>query len=188
MGKVSITTAATEQPITTAEAKAHLNIDSDYSADDTLISAMIKAATNYAQAYCRRLFVATTVTEYYDNFPASGSFELSYGVITLSSVKYKDSNNTEQTWNASNYEVDNKITPAKIQVLTNKSYPSTYDGFNAVYVEYITGFGAASDVPQDVKHALLLMVADMYDNREDKVKRLPTASQMLLNSYQIVQL
>lgn len=187
MGKVVIQTPPTEEPITTAEAKAHLNLDSDFTADDTLIDAMITASREYAEAYCRRKFVTTTIIEYFDGFP-SGALELSYTVQSLTSVKYKDSDNTEQTWTASDYITDDKAIPASLNVAPNKSYPSTYDATNVVYVEYVTGYGAASAVPNAIKQGLLLMLSDMYDNRMDRVRELPTTSQFLFNPYQIVQL
>lgn len=189
MGKVVITTPAITYPITVSEVKEQTIIDSGFTADDTLIEAMIKAATGYAEAYCRRKFITATITEYYNAFPVSSKgFELSFKAIAVNSVKYKDSDNTEQTWAAANYQADLFATPTEIREAYNKTYPLTYNELNTVYVEYTTGYGAAAAVPQEIKQALLLMVADMYENRTDSIERFPKASQVLLNIHQITQL
>jgi uncharacterized phiE125 gp8 family phage protein len=34
-----------------------------------------------------------------------------------------------------------------------------------VQIRFIAGFGTAADVPQEIKHAILLKVADLYEHR-----------------------
>jgi hypothetical protein len=36
-----------------------------------------------------------------------------------------------------------------------------------------------------IRQAILMMIADAYDNREDYVKKLPTASEYLLDQYRV---
>jgi hypothetical protein len=42
-----------------------------------------------------------------------------------------------------------------------------------------------SGVPAQIRQAILLMVTDAYDNRQDYIKRLPTASEYLLDQYRV---
>jgi hypothetical protein len=40
-------------------------------------------------------------------------------------------------------------------------------------------------VPFQIRQAILLMIADTYENRQDYVRKLPTASQYLLDQYRV---
>ena len=56
---------------------------------------------------------------------------------------------------------------------------------NAISLVYQVGWADASQVPEAIKHALYLIIGRLYNEREDSVFRLPTASQNLLNSYRL---
>ena len=40
-------------------------------------------------------------------------------------------------------------------------------------------------MPMQIRQAVLMMIADGYDNREDYIKKLPTASEYLLDQYRV---
>lgn len=61
-------------------------------------------------------------------------------------------------------------------------WPATYEAPNAASAIFTAGYDAASAIPAPIKQAMLLTIADMYDNRTDYVKRLPTAAEYLLQS------
>ena len=63
----SVVTPAASEPITLTEAKNFLRVDG--TDDDTLISALISAAREMCESYCRRILVTTTIDEYFDGFP-----------------------------------------------------------------------------------------------------------------------
>jgi uncharacterized phiE125 gp8 family phage protein len=61
-----------------------------------------------------------------------------------------------------------------------------YGNINDVTITYTAGYGSdASSVPGQIKQAILLMITDAYDNRQDYVKKLPTASEYLLDQYRV---
>ncbi len=72
--------AATEEPITVAEAKAHLRVT--YSAEDGYIQGLIRSATDWAQTFTRRILVNTQVSIRLDRFPESGEAMELRGDIT----------------------------------------------------------------------------------------------------------
>jgi uncharacterized phiE125 gp8 family phage protein len=87
-------------------------------------------------------------------------------VQSVSSITYYDANNSLQTMSASLYEVDVYSEPAIIRASANATWPTTYDRLNAVAVEFVAGYGVASSVPQDAKHAIKLLAAHWYINGE----------------------
>ena len=55
---------------------------------------------------------------------------------------------------------------------------------NTFYFWFNTGYGTgSSDVPEAIKQAIKLIVADMYYFREDRKRQFPMASQILLQPY-----
>ena len=58
------------------------------------------------------------------------------------------------------------------------------DSANSFWIKFKTGFGdAATDVPDAIKQAIKLIVSDMYYFREDRKRRFPMASEILLQPY-----
>ena len=48
------------------------------------------------------------------------------------------------------------------------SWPTTQVRTDAIKIEYVVGFGdAITDIPQTVRHALMMLVAHWYENREE---------------------
>jgi uncharacterized phiE125 gp8 family phage protein len=154
--------AATE-PITTAEAKAHLRVTT--STDDTLIDALVKAVRQMAENELRRSLITQTWTKTIDEFP--DAIELPYPpVIAVASLKYYDKDAVQQTLDPSQYTVDSKSEPGWIVPAYGVSWPDTLAAINVVEVIYTAGFGAAVAVPQSVKNWILLHVGHLYENRE----------------------
>lgn len=178
-------TDATTEPVTVAEMKQQLIIDSSFTDDDTLIGAYIGAARLQCEAYTGISFIHSTWTETVDYFPTCREIWLSVGnVASVTSIKYVDSDGDEQTFDSSNYIVDKNGSRCRIALAYGKSWPTSRMQANAITIEYISGFGAAaSDVPEAVKIAIKLSAAYLYEKREDAVKKLPTASELFLQQY-----
>ena len=149
-------TDSSVQVVSLADAKMQLRVDDTN--EDSLITSLILAATQHAQSYCNRLFIDTTVTAYMDEFPDTPILLKNGQVSALTSIKYFSTLDTELTWATTEYEYDIKSIPARVD---------------------------ASQVPEAIKHALYLIIGRLYNEREDSVFRLPTASQNLLNSYRL---
>jgi uncharacterized phiE125 gp8 family phage protein len=85
------------------------------------------------------------------------------------SVKYDDANGVEQTFDPANYVLDSTEIPARLRLKATADWPTTSENPMAVRVRYVAGFGAAKDVPQDLKAAILLLVSQMYEHRTPEV-------------------
>lgn len=152
-------------PVTLAEAKLHLRVDAND--DDSLITALIEAATGWAEKFQGRLYIQRQVVEKLDRFPAR------YGVIvpqympliSVTAIEYIDTNGRTQTVDREDYSVDTngsgRIVPAY-----NCSWPATQGHLNDVTITYQAGYGEAADVPAQVKAAIKMLVGNWYENRE----------------------
>lgn len=185
------TVDATVEPVTAAEAKAHMRIlNAD---DDTYIEGLITAARQHAEHYTERAFVTQTWTLKLDRFPDYfGDIRLPKPLlISVSSITYVDLDGTTQTLSSALYEVDAQSQPARIRPAYGQSWPTTRDQFNAVTITYTAGYGAAATaVPKAIKQAIMIMVAHWYENREPIitgtiVAEVPMSANALLGPYRV---
>lgn len=157
------TTDAATEPVTTAEAKAHLRVTT--STDDTLIDSLVKAARQMAENELGRALITQTWTRTLDEFP--DAIRLYYPpIISVTSLKYYDTAGVQQTLDPSLYSVDLKSEPGYVVPAYNTCWPATLCTINAVECVYTAGYGAAAAVPQSIKNWMLLQVGHLYENRE----------------------
>ncbi len=189
-GKLRLKTAPTLTPVSLAEAKTHLRIDSSFTADDDYITTLINVATSAAENYTNLAIMEQSWYLDIDAFP--DYFNLLKGtlrVLTINSITYSDENNASQTLASSNYFADGSIKPARIYFAPDATIPSTYDKPNAVSVDFTLGFTAASQVPAPIKQAVLLMVGTYYETRQtvsDRTyKEIPQSAEFLLMPYRV---
>jgi uncharacterized phiE125 gp8 family phage protein len=179
--------AATVEPVSVAEAKAHCRVDT--TADDALLGSMITTARVYVETRTNRQLNTATFQLYMDSFPAT--IELPRSPLgAVSSIVYYDSLNVSQTLATTEYTVDSRREPATIAPAYGKSWPTTYDIPNAVCITYTAGYGsAASDVPVPIKQAVLMHVAHQYDNRSasdtQDVRAVPLTVDSLCKLYEV---
>jgi len=165
MSSYQITVQPATEPITTAEAKTHLRVD--FSDEDDYIDTLITTARKYCESYTNKVFITQTWRQNLDIFP--NVFKLKVNpVISLTSIKYYDTNEVQQTITDSsdNYQLDNLSDVAKIHEGLVNSFPAVGSTINPIEIISVCGYGAADDVPSDIKHAIKLMVSHLYENRE----------------------
>jgi len=152
-------------PVALADMKLHLRIESSETADDTLITTLISAATTFCEEFQRRSYITQTRVFYYDEFPKV--FVVPYPpLISVTSIAYVDTAGDSQTLSSANYRVDASNAPGRITEAYGTSWPSTRALTNAVTLTVSCGYGAAGDVPDTVKAAIKLLVAHWYEHRE----------------------
>lgn len=179
------------EPVTTAEAKAHLRVDLDD--DDALIDGLVAAARQYCEQAISRSFLETTWDLTLSAFPAWGvtteraaSGRLVYpatstplerltaGRIDLpiadlrsvASITYLDAAGDTRTLDPSAYRVVTGA-PGRIVPAYGTAWPAHRIYDEAVTVRFVAGYGAdAASVPDCVKHAIKLLVGHWYVNRE----------------------
>ena len=183
------TVAPTAGPVSLVRAKSHLRVTG--TDEDPLIADLLAAAVRSAQRECGLQFITATYVLTLDDFPRGfdevdghSVIRLPVGpVVAVSSITYKDTAAANQTVSSSDYSVGLKT--GRIRPINY--WPSTYaDGLENVTVTFTAGFGAAADVPMDAVRAVLMILADAYENRGDEgapaERPIPAAALRLLNN------
>lgn len=170
--------AATTTPnpaVTLEDAKRHLRATG--AEQDALITALIAAATRhllktYDLVLTSTSFDVTPTDELgaeLDAFPA-GDADITMPLHPLQAVtqiNYVDPDGVESLWTSSNYVVDTATLRGRVRLAYDASYPDTRRQPGAVVLAATFGYGDdADDVPENLKHAIRLLVGHWYENRE----------------------
>jgi len=99
------------------------------------------------------------------------SIELEFGpAISITSVETIDTDNSGTTFSSSNYYLDNFDDFQRPNMVINQGESlgsNELRARNSVKIVYVSGYGAASDVPSALRRAILLIVGELYSNRGD---------------------
>ncbi len=176
------------EPVTVADAKAHLRIDSDFTDDDLYIQTLISAARYHIETVSSRTLVRSQWQMKMDWFP-SWDIELPNPPITTGSivVTYVPSGGTTTPVAYTDFREDRDSTPAVIRPQWNGTWPSCRGAENDVTITYWAGYGESPEnVPPPSRHCALMMVAHWFANRESVVQGgmnpVPMAAEILLGS------
>lgn len=154
-------TAPTTEPVSLETAKLFLRVDG--AAEDALITSFITAAREKGEELARRAFITQIWELILDCWPSDYCVRLYRPpLLSVTTVKYVDRNNTESTW--TDYVTDVRNEPG---VIVFRSVPTvTLKESGAIAVRYVAGYGAAaSDVPERIKNTILALVAQWYEMR-----------------------
>lgn len=188
--RLVLVTPPASEPLTVAEAKAHLRVF--HSGDDDVIEDMITTAREAVETYLGRALITQTWALKDDDFEASYRLPKA-PLASVASITYVDSNGTTQTLAADQYVVlasgvDRACEPGRIVPAYNVVWPAVRGEPDDVVVQFVAGYGAASAVPQTFKSAMKVLLEDLYEERGSYVTgtivaALPTAWERTLAPY-----
>jgi uncharacterized phiE125 gp8 family phage protein len=206
--RLTLITPPASEPVLLADAKNHLRVDTDQTADDSLITMLIAAARRYAESYTGRAFITQTwraTRDGFPGFPISGlpyagiaaytpdqppsvEITLAYGPVqSITSVSYQDMTGAWITMPVTDYVFDASGLRPRLAPAYGKSWPVTLPQIGSVRIDYVAGYGtAAATVPEGIRQWILLRINTMYENREEvailgrgKVEALPFVDGLL---------
>jgi uncharacterized phiE125 gp8 family phage protein len=124
--ELTLLTAPAAYPVSLAEAKLHLRVDTSFTTDDDLIRAHIAAASDMAERFLHRRLVSQSWRAALDDWPAVDFIRLPYGRLqSVTQITYLDSDGDSSTFSSDDYIVQAAGDPGRVVLGYGKSWPST---------------------------------------------------------------
>ena len=182
-------TAPVATPISLAEAKLQARVDHDD--DDALIQSLIGAAVDLldGDGHLGRAMITQTWAQWVSQSP--GSVTLRIGpFIAVTALQYYDAAGVLQDGDETILEVRKSGDFVTVEPKDGLSWPGAQSRPDAIKITYTAGFGAAPEnVPQGIRHAMLMLVAHWYRIREAAAEKsmsdVPMAVDALINRHRV---
>lgn len=167
MSSLTLITDASTDPVTLAEMVAEIPGYVQSTANDAIVSDKIAGATRWLQEYTSRQFIQATYLQAYDDWPDEIIPHIQ-PLVSVTSVKYYDTDATQQTVSSTMYWTDIYNIPPRIVFKPSTfDYPTVETGRpSAIEVRYSAGYTNAAAVPEIVKQAIKLLARYWWEKRE----------------------
>lgn len=165
--------------VTLAKAKKQLRLETSFNEEDELIQDYIEAAIKNAENFIGGNITDKNYTYLLDGFDSELVFE-AFPIKSITSIKYwKDE--TKETMPDTDYKLT-ALNQKVSKIRFTKELPNVDKRFDAV--EVVVNVGMAT-IEKPIQQAILLMVSDMYERREDRGEVLSLTSYSLLRPYKL---
>lgn len=169
---LSLTVPPAGEPLTWIDAKRHLRLDDDHELE-LVEGILIPGSRAWLEAFVGRQLITATYALSLCAFPVDGVIRLPMPPLqSVSSVKYLDTAGVEQTLPTSAYVVEAPAgplaRPGRITLAQGQIWPATLAQEKAVTVTFVAGYGAADAVPKPLVQAMLLMIGQTFEHREQQ--------------------
>ena len=162
---VLVTEPATE-PVTLQELKTHMRFDGD---DNSYLNSLITRARQIAEGFLARALITQTWRLTRDRSPGRRLQLPMPPLLTVTSIIGYDETDTGTTMTSTEYIVQVKIEPGEVILKSANSWPD-HRNEASFEVNYTAGYGAAaSDVPELIRHCILVLATKMYERRGEDV-------------------
>jgi len=187
-----LTSGPATEPVTVAEAKAHLRVDG--SAEDALIASLILTSRLHIEAALGLALVTQSWRLSLDGWPPLRVVEVPIRpVFSVAEVRVRNAAGDAAVLPAESYLADVASVPPRIAPGAS-GWPEPGRALAAIEIDLIAGFGATAEaVPAPIRQALLLLVAHWFEHRDpieigSQETRIPAAVSELLMPYRIKRL
>lgn len=152
------------EPVTLAEARAHLRVSAD--AEDGLIGRLVTAARAEVERLTRRALVHQDWRLALDAWPPGRVVHFPLApVASVILVTVYDANGMPQPLAADAWTLDRAGEPPRLKAAPGA--PAGLAGLNGIEIDFRAGYGAdAEAVPAPLRQAILLLVAHWFERRE----------------------
>jgi len=159
-----IATAPTVEPLSFADVQAQCRVDS--TDEQTIVESYVKSARQVFEELGDTKLINQTWDVYYNDFHEP--LEMPWSpMVSISSIKYQDVSNTQQTLSAEVYEAGERNQKSLVRLKYNQTWPTTIGHPDSVVVRAVFGYGTAgTNVPSPVLQVLRWLVGHQYMHRE----------------------
>lgn len=180
LGVLKLVTSASGEPVSRSEAKAWLRIEdsTSYTAEDTLLDAIVARARERFEEMAQRACLIQTFDYYLDTEPDDGCAISLPKAPLVSVTSIKGFSSTEVTdsggtaMSTSDYYVDTASEFGRVMPVSGAVYPTATRDINPVIVRFTAGYSSGSSgVPEGVKAEIKQIVAALYEHRGDEMEQ-----------------
>lgn len=159
-----LTSAPALEPVTVAEAKAHLRIDG--SAEDTLVASLILTSRLHIETALGLALITQSWRYVLDAWAEARHVDLPLRPLqAVEEVRVISAAGDPQIVAASQYLVDVASVPPRL--VRRAALPAPGKPAAGIEIDIAAGYGdAAADVPAPIRQALLMLVAHWYEHRD----------------------
>lgn len=156
-------TGPVSEPVSLAEAKAYLRIDDG--AEDALVTTLIAAARLHVEGIAGRALLTQSWRLVLDAWPEDRLVRLPVGPVSIiTAIRAYDHAGTAHAISLAQFQTlagENRL----LLPISVAGMPVTRERAG-IEVDYVAGFGTAADVPQDLRQALLGLIAHWFEHRD----------------------
>ena len=154
-----LTTAPSDEPVTTTEMKAALGLGSG-SDHDTRLTALIAAARQKFETDTGSAVLTQTWEHIVDNWDEEICLTR-FPVQSITSIQYYDGAGTLQTLSSSIYQLD--IAKREVRLAYLQNWPVAQPRWDAIKITYVAGYSSVALVPEQIKQAVKLLAAHWFE-------------------------
>lgn len=177
---VEVTGAPGDEPLDLDDVLAHLEIHEPTAEHRSRVGSLSQAAREQVEAETWRSIITQTLAIRFATFPVDGVIWVPRPPLqSVTSITYVDTDGATQTISTDDYHSDAASEPGWIEPTFGNIWPTDIiDQRGAITLTVVAGYGdGPSDVPERMRQAMLLYVADMWLVRESSVMG-PTVTPM----------
>lgn len=163
-----LTAGPAVEPVSLAEAKAHLRIDG--TAEDGFIQSLIVTSRLHIEAALGLALIEQDWSWTLDAWPLEPGVALPMRPVSaIQSVRVVAADISHATVDPARYVLDGHGNPARL-LPTTLPLPAPAIPAQGIEIAFTAGYGSTPvDVPAPIRHAILLLVAHWFENREPVV-------------------
>jgi len=160
-----LTAAPAVEPVTLAEAKAHLRIDG--TDEDTLIGSLILTSRLHVEAAMGLALITQSWSWYFDAWPPGTAVGLPLRPVeSVAAVRLYDEAGAATMLDPANWFLDGAGLHPRLVRHGALPWPAPGRVANGIEIAFTAGYGsAASDVPAPLRQALLILIAHWHEHR-----------------------
>jgi uncharacterized phiE125 gp8 family phage protein len=162
----TVITEPSVEPITKEEVKIFARIDG--TDEDDLIDSFITSVRQATELYLGRALIQQDMRLILNQW-VNREIELPRPpLISITSVKTLDEDDTETTYSSSKYYTITESIPGKLVIKRDYALPTNSEReIGGFQINYKAGYGtSASDVPKAIRQAMILWATVVYETRE----------------------
>lgn len=190
---LSLTTAPENEPLTAQEVMAHLRLEDD-DENDWIETAIVAIREIVERDILNRALITQTWDMAIEDWPDDDELEIPLPpLVSITSITYYDTDDVSAVFASSSYDVRTKREPGYVKLKYGETWPTVaLRPSEGIVVVFVAGYGAeAANVPAQIRKAMLMMIAHLYENRETIVTgttatELPFSAEFLLQPLRII--